>query len=259
MIKYKGNGVIMEVEINGINIVYEKSGTGDQVMVLMHGWGQSSMMMEPIANHFNRFFTVYNYNFPGFGGSDHPKTAYSTIDYTNDFKLFLDRFKITDPILVGHSFGCRIALRFASENVVKKMVLTGAAGLKSKRGLDYYAKVYSYKLGKQIRKIPMFSEVGANKKVGSSDYQALDGIMRATFVKVVNEDIKPCLSKIKAETLLVYGSNDDATPLWMGQYYEKHLPNAGLAVFENDDHYAYYHQMDRFLRVMDIFLDKEIK
>ena len=40
----------------------------------------------------------------------------------------------------------------------------------------------------------------------------------------------------------------------MGQMMEKMMPDAGLAIFEGDDHWAYWHQPDRFNRVLDIFL-----
>ncbi len=242
-----------------INVSYHKSGKGKQVLILMHGWGVSSELMAPISDALDKYFTVYNIDWPGFGESDIPTRSLSTVDYCEIFKAFVDNLKIVDPILIGHSFGCRIALRYASDNPVKKMILTGAAGLKPKRGLDYYVKVYCYKIMKNIAKIPGLDKIMTNKKIGSEDYQALSGIMRETFVKVVNEDVAPLLPKVKCETLLVFGDKDESTPLWMGEYLEKHLPNAGLAVFQDDDHYAYLHQLNRFIKVCEIFLKAEIK
>ena len=78
--------------------------------------------------------------------------------------------------------------------------------------------------------------------------------MRPTFVKVVNDDVTDILPDVKCSVLLVWGDRDDAAPLWMGQMMEKEMPDAGLAVFEGDDHWAYWHQADRFNRVLDVFL-----
>ena len=78
--------------------------------------------------------------------------------------------------------------------------------------------------------------------------------MRKTFVKVISEDLSPLLPQIKASTLLVWGENDQDTPLWMGKKMEKDIPDAGLVIFENDDHYAYLRQWPRFVRVLQAFL-----
>ena len=136
------------------------------------------------------------------------------------------------------------------------MVLTGAAGIRDKRGLDYYAKVYSYKLGKKILSLKPFEKYrdSLTKNAGSEDYRNSSGVMRQTFVKVVNEDLKDLLPSIKAETLLVFGENDEATPVEKGKMMEKLMPDAALVIFENDDHYAYIHQAQRFLLVLDAFL-----
>ena len=92
------------------------------------------------------------------------------------------------------------------------------------------------------------------KNAGSEDYRNADGVMRATFVKVVNEDLKDLLPDIQTETLLVFGENDDATPVEKGKMMEKLMPDAALVIFENDDHYAYFHQAQRFCLVLDAFL-----
>lgn len=81
--------------------------------------------------------------------------------------------------------------------------------------------------------------------------------MRETLVKVVNDDISDLLPKMDMPVLLVWGDQDEATPLWMGKMMEEKMPNAGLAIFEGDDHYAYWHQWDRFNRCLDVFLKEE--
>ena len=91
-------------------------------------------------------------------------------------------------------------------------------------------------------------------KYGSADYNALDDEMKKTFVKVISEDLRPLLPNIKASTLLIWGERDTATPLWMGQTMEKEIADAGLVVFENDDHFAYLKQWPRFVAVVKAFL-----
>ena len=81
--------------------------------------------------------------------------------------------------------------------------------------------------------------------------------MRPTFVKVVNDDVSPILNKVVCPVLQVWGEYDTAVPLEMGRQMEREMPDAGLAIFEGDDHFAYWHQPERFNRVLDIFLKED--
>ena len=63
---------------------------------------------------------------------------------------------------------------------------------------------------------------------------------------------------IKCPVLLVWGENDEAVPLAMGRQMEQQMPDAGLAVFEGDDHFAYWHQPVRFNQVLDAFLKEDM-
>ena len=246
----------MIVKIDDLNIYLEKSGKKGKPVILLHGWGQNTQMMEFIAKFLEKHFVVYNLDLPGFGQSDEPTVPWGVMEYTDFLYHFCVKNKINNPILIGHSFGCRIAVRFAYKYKADKLVLTGAAGLRDKRTIVWYIKTYSYKLAKQLfpTGAKYFSE-----KVGSDDYKNTSGTMRQTFVKVVNDDIKPFLKDIRNETLLVFGSNDEATPLSKGKEMEKLMPNAALVVFEGDNHFAYINQAVRFNAVLDAFLKEDYR
>ncbi len=237
--------------LDGVQSYYEKTGDGKQSIILLHGWGQNTIMMKPIADFFEQKFTIYNIDFLGFGKSSEPNRSFTPDDYCEWLRSFTIELNIENPILIGHSFGGHIAMRYAAKYEVRKLILTGAAGLKPKRGLDYYFKVYSYKLGK---KIPIINKIKLNKNAGSTDYQNTKGIMRETFVKVVNSYVNDLILNIKCPTLLIYGSDDDATPLWMGKYLERNIKDAGLVVFEKRSHYAYYEEINRFNMIVDAFI-----
>ena len=248
------------IDIKKIKTHYTVMGEKGRDVVLLPGWQQNTEMMQYIQDFLSIHFRVYSLDWPGFGKSEMMEEAYSTDDYTEFLKEFIEKAGIVNPILIGHSFGCRIAIRYnAYGNQVYKMVLTGAAGLKPKRGLDYYARVYSYKAGKKIFSLPGMNKYKDRivKKAGSEDYRNASGVMRQTFVKVVNEDVEPLLGKVTAETLLVFGDQDDATPLWMGKVMEEKIPNAGLAVFAGQGHYAYFYEHDRFNAVLEAFLKED--
>lgn len=243
------------IKLKGINVNYKKYGRKSKAVILLHGWGQNIEMMDFIGEFLKPHFVVYNFDLPGFGESDEPNEPWDIVDYTNMLHEFCEKKKIDNPIIIGHSFGCRIAVRYAYMYGAYKMVLTGAAGIRDKRTLKWYFKVYTYKLGKLL-----LSEKQKEKlkdKVGSDDYKNTSGVMRATFVKCVNDDTTPILKDVNAETLLVFGEKDDATPVAKGKLMEKLMPNAALVVFENDDHFAYFHQAQRFNLVLDAFFQKD--
>ncbi len=247
------------MKICGVNTAYRHTGTGRDV-VLLHGWGQNMFMMSAIENHLSPFFSVWNLDFPGHGESDEPPTAWGMEEYTAFLEEFIRLNGIKDPILIGHSFGCRAAIRYAAAHPVHKMCLTGAAGIRPKQSGTQKLRVKAYKAAKWALKAAGQEE--ALKKLqdrsGSQDYRNAHGVMRETFVKVVNDDVSPLLSKISCPVLLVWGSNDTAVPLWMGQQMEREMQDAGLAVFEGDDHFAYWNQAERFNRVLDAFLKEDM-
>ena len=248
-----------QIQIDDIDLHYESYGDKGKPVILLHGWGQNTEMMAFIGEFLKSHFIVYNLDMPGFGKSGDPKEAWGSFEYCQFLRHFCETMQIEDPIIIGHSFGCRIAIQYAVHYPVHRMVLTGAAGIRDKRGVDYYARTYTYKLGKKILSLKPFEKYKEElmKNAGSEDYRNSSGVMRQTFVKIVNEDLKDLLKDVKAETLLVFGENDEATPVEKGKMMEKLMPDAALVIFENDDHYAYFHQPQRFCLVLDAFLRRD--
>lgn len=227
-----------------LKLHYTLEGHGP-AMILLHGWGQNLTMMKFISDHFKADYQVLNLDLPGFGESDEPPFPWQLQDYVACIYQCVKYMQLENPIMVAHSFGARIALLYAHQYQVKKMVLTGAAGIRDHHSPLYYMKVGLYKVKKRL---------GIPNHMGSADYQAASLIMRGVLVASVKQDLKMLLKDIEAETLLVWGEKDTATPLWMGKQMEKQMPHAALVVLEEDDHFAYFHQPQRFLAIMEHFL-----
>lgn len=249
-------------DYQGMNVIYYEGGAGYPV-VLLHGWGCSNETMKPVAEHLESRFHVYNLDLPGHGESDEPREPWSTVEYKEMLKSFFAGLGIEKPILIAHSFGGRLSIRLGAEGVPHKMILTGCAGLKPKRGIDYYAKVYSYKAAKKMLSLPGLrkkkDEILADMrgKKGSDDYKQASEAMRGTFVRVVNEDLKDLLPQVSASTLLYWGENDTATPPEDGKTMERLMQDAGLVMMKNSTHYAYLENLGNFLAVVDSFLKPE--
>jgi len=89
---------------------------------------------------------------------------------------------------------------------------------------------------------------------GSEDYRASSGTLRATLVRLVNEDLTSLLSRIRSPALLIWGEHDADTPLDDARVMERLIPDSGLVVFKGAGHYSYLDQPARFVRIVDVFL-----
>ncbi|WLD93915.1 alpha/beta fold hydrolase [Alkalihalobacillus sp. AL-G] len=252
----------MKIDLGGINVNYRVSGEGRSIL-LLHGWGTSLQSFESVHNFLEKNFKVYSIDFPGFGESPEPPEPWDVKNYTDMLGQFITELNIENPILMGHSFGGRISIRYATDHPVHKIILVDSAGVKPKRKMDYYVKVYTYKFFKNILNLPILRNykedilTKVKGKLGSADYKNVSGVMQQTMVKVVNEDLQKFMPEIKAPTLLIWGENDTATPVEDAKIMERAIPNAGLVVLKNVGHYSYLEKLNEFLVIIDNFLEKD--
>jgi pimeloyl-ACP methyl ester carboxylesterase len=249
------------LDINGAKVHYTVQGEGLPI-VLMHGWGCNTTTLasiEKVALDCGR--RVYNIDFPGHGQSPEPPTVWGIEDYTQVLEAIVSHEKIENPALLGHSFGGRVGILYSSRHAdVEKLILVDAAGIKPRRPMKYYVKVYSFKAYKRLLYLLMGKARAEEKlnqyraKRGSADYANATPVMRAILSRVVNEDLKSCMPSIKAPTLLVWGENDTATPLSDAKYMEQHIPGAGLVSFPGCGHYSFLDNPYQFAAVLRSFL-----
>ena len=156
-----------KIRIEDININYIQYGSGKINMVLLHGWGQNIKMMMPIANAFKSIFKITIIDLPGFGSSDEPKEVLTITDYADIIHKLLNKLKIENPILVGHSFGGRISIAYASKYPVRKLILLASPFEKRQKSPSFKQKCL-----KVMKKIPILNklELWAKNHFGSEDY-----------------------------------------------------------------------------------------
>ncbi len=248
------------IDIDGVKLHYTVEGSG-KPLILMHGWGCSHQTVASIAAVAAESHTVYNVDFPGFGESPEPPEVWGVEQYTRLIEEFARRLGLERPSLAGHSFGGRVGLLFASRGDVDKLILIDAAGVKPRRSLKYYYKVYSFKLMKCLMRL-IFGRQGAERRIeaqrarrGSADYASSSPRMRAILSKVVNEDLKSVMPSIKAPTLLIWGEDDTATPMRDARTMERLIPDAGLVSFPGCGHYSFLDNRGQFAAVLRSFLN----
>jgi len=199
--------------------------------------------------------------FLGFGQSQEPGDVWGVEEYTRAIEELVRRLEIERPSLLGHSFGGRVGILYASRHPeVDRLILVDAAGIKPRRTFTYYRKVYTFKAMKWLMYLALGKKEAERRldarraKAGSSDYAQASPMMRRILSKVVNEDLTSELPKIKAPTLLVWGTADTATPVADAHKMEALIPDAGLVAFDGCGHYSFLDNPAGFKAVLKSFL-----
>lgn len=247
--------------IQNINTNYYDSETGEKTVLFLHGWAAPVEVYRSIFTFLEgKNYRVIAPETPGCGKTAEPPEGWSVDRYVSFVLDFCRQLELNDVILMGHSFGVRIMIKMLSLHKNKincqKAVIIDGAGIVPKRPMSYYFKVYSYKLCKRIVNtkvggfffMPLWEERRGN--AGSADYNSASNVMKHTLSLVVNEDLKHLMGDIDADILLIWGENDDATPLTDGQTMEKLMPKAGLAAVKGAGHYPFLDQPKVFFDIL---------
>lgn len=250
------------IEINGVKINYRRGGSGAPV-ILMHGWGGDHSTLSIFERVGREQHEVFNIDLPGFGKSEEPPTAWGIDEYTDMLERFIKILGIENPIILGHSFGGRIAISYASRNPVDRLILVDAAGIKPRRSLMYYLKIYSYKLARRFYPL-FFGKKHAEEAIqrlrasrGSSDYRNSSPLMREVMVKVVNNDLRKLMPLINVPTLLLWGENDTATPMRDAHIMNRLIKNSTLVSFPGAGHFSFIDNPFQSAAVVRRFIQPE--
>jgi pimeloyl-ACP methyl ester carboxylesterase len=256
--------VISTITVKGLPIRHAVVGAANDgaVIVMLHGWGANTELILPLARPLARLgYRVFAPDLPGFGQSPPPPQAWSVFDYATFVVDYLQKHELEHVHLFGHSFGGRLSIILGADHAerIGKIVLADSAGIRTPPSASSQLRTNTYKAVRDGLKTIGLHRVSEQlqhwytDRYGSADYKAATGVMRASFVKVVNEDLLPYAARMKPSTLLLWGDQDQDTPLWQGQKLEQTIPDAGLVVLKGAGHYSYLDQLTDSVRIIDFF------
>lgn len=239
----------MKIKVKNVLVNYIQYGEGKDIL-LLHGWGQNIEMMKMLGDNFSDRFRITILDFPGFGFSEEPSESWNIKDYADMLEEFINELDIKKPIIMGHSFGGRVAIRYSADHVVEKIVLFGSPCVREDTELPLSVKIL-----KGIKKLPGMDKIGefAKNFIGSRDYKAASPIMRQTLVNVVNEDLSKYAKEIDCPTLLIWGENDDEAPVSDAKILEGIMVDAALIVLPGT-HYAYIENLGQVVNILNNFI-----
>ncbi len=241
----------MKMQLMDVSLNFQVYGKEDaSAIVLLHGWGQNIAMMKPIGDRFAKDFKIVIFDLPGFGESSEPPRFWSCYDYALLIHEALKKLNIDDPIVVGHSFGGKLGLIYASKYKVKKLVCLASPFCREVDKVSFKSKCL-----KMMKKIPVINKLEgfAKRHMGSTDYRNASDVMRDILVRHVNLDITEDIKKIDCPTLLIWGTNDESVSIERAYQLEKLIKDAGLVVYEGCTHYAYLERLGQTINVLRVF------
>lgn len=218
--------------------------------MFLHGYlsdGKAFVMQE---RFFNGIYRCFAPDLVGFGENKEMPFAYSLDDYIASVKEYMQQNGIVKPDVIAHSFGARIAVKMASldKDIFGKIIITGGAGLKPKRKLNYFIKKIKFSVLKKFVKREKL------KKYYSSDYLALSPIMRESFKKIISEHLDENAKVVENKVLLVYGEKDTETPLYMAKRYKNYIKNSTLKIIKEEGHFCFLTAFNYFNTLAREFL-----
>lgn len=234
------------IKINYIRYGNEKGKT----MVLLHGWGQNIEMMKMIGDRFPNNDVII-VDLPGHGKSEVPKEVWLLDDFVSMIHSLLKSLNVSKPILIGHSFGGKISLMYASKYDVEKLILFGSP-FKVKKNPNSL-KVKMLKKVKTLPGMKGLSEI-AKKHMGSEDYRKASPIMREIMVKHVNTDITSLVKNITCPTIIIWGDQDKAVPIADAYELSSYIKDSAVIKYDGCTHYAYLERLGQTVSIIDNFI-----
>jgi len=231
-------------------------------LVFLHGWGSNStfwfMSTEQLVQ---AGYSLYFLDLPGFGKTEMPKESFTTQKYADFLTSFVGKLGLKDFVLVGHSFGGKVAVKMGSggvQNELKGLVLVDASGLPHASIMTKLKSKAAHALKPLFT--PRFMQRTRNKLlrlVGSDDYVAQPQL-RQTFINVIQEHVTFDLPNIQTPTLIVWGSEDDNeySPPKDAHIFNEQIKNSELCMIKGAKHYSFMDKPEEFQKAVLEFISR---
>lgn len=251
----------MKSVVNGQLASYIDEGKG-RTIVMLHGWGSNLHTFDDLAHNFAKSYRVIRLDWPGFGDSPIPVDNWTISDYAQFLSEFLQKQNVKNVhAIIIHSFGGRVAIKALSQGLIQtnNLVLIGSGGIRHSAGLKQKLYKTVAKVGKSVTNVPGLNKLQGHlrqklyQSAGASDYLN-SGNMRAIFLNAVNEDLQEDAKDINCRTLLVWGENDQETPLSDARIFHKKIKNSELYVVSGAGHFTHTDEPGEVLHRIEGFL-----
>ena len=271
--------------IHGYRRAYRVAGSGPAIL-LIHGIGDNSTTWETVQLKLAQRFTVIAPDLLGHGKSDKPRADYSVAAYANGMRDLLSVLDTDRVTVVGHSLGGGVAMQFVYQfpHLIDRLILVGAGGVT--KDVNIALRFASLPMGSEALALlrlplvlPTLQLVGrlAGGVFGSTGL----GRDLPQVLRILNDLPEPTASSAFARTLravvdwrgqvvtmldrcyltqsvpvqLIWGSCDAVIPVSHAWMAHAAMPGSQLEIFDGSGHFPFHDDPDRFVEVVEKFID----
>lgn len=236
-----------------------------KTIIILHGWGLSGDKFAGLAQGLkNLGYQVFSPDLPGFGLTVMLQNHLELADYANFLDKYLREKKIKRPIVIGHSFGGKVALKFEQlyPNRLRALILSGTPGFTPvpKQKLMFFIALA--KLGKLFFVLPPLTCFQNKVRrwyyyvVGAREFYRAQAPLQQVFKNVVQENLLPAMCAVKIPCLLVWGEGDTMIPVKIAKRMQQVISSATLTIIPSGDHGVPFKQPELFIKSCQDFLNK---
>jgi pimeloyl-ACP methyl ester carboxylesterase len=271
--------------VHGYRRAFRIAGSGPAIL-LIHGIGDNSTTWSSVQSTLAQRFTVIAPDLLGHGKSDKPRADYSVAAYANGMRDLLSVLDIERVTVVGHSLGGGVAMQFAYQfpQLVDRLILVGAGGVT--KDVNFALRIASLPMGSEalaLLRLPMV--LPAVQSVGRVAGLAIGrtGMGRdlPEMLRILRDLPEPTASSAFARTLravvdwrgqvvtmldrcyltesvpvqLIWGSHDSVIPVSHAHLAHSAMPGSQLEIFDGSGHFPFHDDPDRFVEVVERFID----
>lgn len=229
-------------------------------ILFLHGWGlRGSTYNKAIELLRKDGYQVDSIDLPGFGDEKLTNKTMNLSDYVEFVKKFIKNKKIYNVVLIGHSFGGRVSLKYVTmyPGDVEKLILTGVPIIRHMTPIKYIMYFAAIVGGRTFRIFPPRMQFLLRKSlylmIGEWDYFNA-GPRKEVFKNIVSEDLVQYAKNVKIPTLLLWGKHDTMTPVSDVKRIKEFIPQAKVVIVEGTGHKLPYEKPEEFIKHIKKFL-----
>ncbi len=251
---------LKKIVVSDMDVFYEELGAGNNYILLLHGWGQSHAFWSNITERLSKKYHVLAPDLPGFGLSQEPPKVWNLSEYAEFVHAFAAEKGVKDPIIIGHSFGGRIATAYAAQFPVKKLVLYSSGGLPFSSLKSEFNQHVVVRFGKYLFPNFLYKSHTTIFKPKSYENRIILNSRRSRRMLDIHtrpfESLKEKFGKIKAKTLIVVGEKDFITNPLIGKTAHKLIKGSTLLEVPHATHFSHIESPEVFNEALLKFLAK---
>jgi pimeloyl-[acyl-carrier protein] methyl ester esterase len=258
------------------NIHIETTGSGHN-LVLIHGWGMSGAVWQPIVKKLSKVFSLHIVDLPGMGLS-RP---------TEPYHLHIIAEKVAEMLpanadVVGWSWGGQVAMRIAIDqpDAVRRLVLVGSTPCFVNKGSDSTQQEWEagiapeifrrfatsmdtdyHKTLTQFLTLQCMGDVRARltirllrKKLEERPAPTTQTLQRALDI-LLDTDLRSEIARLRKQTLLIHGDRDTLAPVQAAHWMMQNLPVGFLRVIAGASHAPFLSHQEQFVDALVQFLE----